>query len=514
MAEVYLALSRGPNGFNKLVVLKLLRSHLAEDDDFLKMFLAEARLAARLNHANIVQTYEIGVEGGRHAIVMEYLEGRSFAEVEGATKREPMALSLGVRVLADTLAALHHAHELLDVDGRHLGLVHRDVSPHNVFVTYDGQVKLLDFGIAKAADDGARTKTGVFKGKLRYTAPERFAGEESDRRSDIFSVGVMLWQLLTKRRLWAGMNELTVMQQLASRTPVPSPRSVNPEVPERLNEICVKALATSPEDRFKTASEMEDALEEFLAGESVGTTNRALAKYMGEVFGETRQVFQRTVDEQIRAAGNVPLDFEVSGSVARIRADAVPMLGSQTAESQSSIPVPTSSFRVRAGMSLDAASQPPDPSASLSLPGPTPERRRGWMGVTLVALVASTAILFLFVRADHGASSQAISPKSGNAVGVTSSPTPPPTVAMASPTLAAEPAASALDAEAPAKRAAVLSTPAHAVAPARARVATPAADPRVAAPPPKADPPKREVDCTSPYFIDDQGLKKIRPECL
>src|SRR5580704_12754098 len=131
MAEVYLALSRGPNGFNKLVVLKLLRSHLAEDETFLAMFLAEARLAARLNHANIVQTYEIGVEGGRHCIVMEYLEGRSFGEVEAAPQREPMGLNLGVRVLADTLAALHHAHELTDVDGRPLGLVHRDVSPHN-----------------------------------------------------------------------------------------------------------------------------------------------------------------------------------------------------------------------------------------------------------------------------------------------------------------------------------------------------------------------------------------------
>ena len=152
------------------------------------MFLAEARLAARLNHANIVQTYEIGIEGGRHAIVMEYLEGRSLADVESATRTRPIALSLGVRVLADTLAALHHAHELCDVDGRPLGLVHRDVSPHNLLITYDGQVKLLDFGIAKAADDGARTKTGYSRASCATRPPSgsrtrRATGARTSSRS-------------------------------------------------------------------------------------------------------------------------------------------------------------------------------------------------------------------------------------------------------------------------------------------------------------------------------------------
>ncbi len=453
MAEVYLALSRGPNGFNKLVVLKLLRAHLAEDDTFLQMFLAEARLAARLNHANIVQTYEIGVEGGRHCIVMEYLEGRSFAEVEAAKTEEPMALSLGVRVLADTLGGLHHAHELCDVDGRPLGLVHRDVSPHNVFVTYDGQVKLLDFGIAKAADDGARTKTGVFKGKLRYTAPERFAGEESDRRSDIFSVGVMLWQLLTKRRLWAGLNELGVMQQLASRSPIASARSVNPDVPPRLDEICAKALAVSPEDRFRTAAEMADELEDVLAGESVGATTRALGKYMVETFGGVRQQFQRTVDEQIRAAAGVPLDFEPSGSIARLRADALPKLGfAYGAESLSSIPAPPSSSSSSRMISAggDASSRPPVFAASSAPSDVPPHRARKRGAVALAtALLAASALLVSFIRIQREPLPRSSPPTAGAAlapVGTVPPPVPAP-IAPAPTSAAAEVAAiPALDA--------------------------------------------------------------------
>ena len=525
MAEVYLALSRGPNGFNKLVVLKLLRTHLAEDNEFLRMFLDEARLAARLNHANIVQTYEVGVEGGRHCIVMEYLEGRTYAEVEAATRPEPIALSLGVRVLADTLAALHHAHELCDVDGRPLGLVHRDVSPHNILVTYDGQVKLLDFGIAKAADDGARTKTGVFKGKLRYTAPERFAGEDSDRRSDIFSVGVMLWQLLTRRRLWSGLNELAVMQHLASRAPIASPRSVNPDVPERLDEICIQALAASPADRFATAAEMQDALEEFLAGESVGTTNRALAKFMGDVFGETRQRFQRTVDEQIRAASSLPLDFEASGSIARLRAaEGVPLLG--TRESASSIPASSSSSRVRPGFAMGPTSRPPGLATSVmpsDVPG-QPRRSSRLLAVALL-LLGGSVLMVAFLRGSRVPTGSFEGGRAGTQVtsipgiGTVAAP-PPPAASPISPPSAPDPvleSASAIDA-AVVKHAAPAfaapTTPRASPPRGHAPAAPPAETHPAAAPPPKPEAPKREVDCSSPYFIDDQGMKKIRSECL
>jgi tRNA A-37 threonylcarbamoyl transferase component Bud32 len=526
MADVYLALARGPSGFSKLVVLKLLREHLAQDQEFLRMFLAEARFAARLNHANIVQTYEVGVEDGRHCIVMEYLEGRSLADLEAATKDRPMALNLGLRVLTDTLAGLHHAHERGDEHGRPLGLVHRDVSPHNVLITYDGQVKVLDFGIAKAADDGAHTKMGVFKGKIRYTAPERFCGEACDRRADIFSVGVMLWQILAKRRLWSGMTDLAVMQQLANHTPVPSPRTVDPQIPEALERICVKALATSPDDRFQTALEMQDALEEFLSAESVGGTNRALGRFMGEVFRERRAQFQRVVDEQTRAAAEVPLDMELTGSVARLRAQKLPMLGSEgETEGAVSMALPSSGSRIKTFAPVTQTGSAPSIVASMEfVPDPTPSSRRRRFG--LVALAAALAVVAVLVvlrqgsrepttlRADalrsSAGSSAAAAPVDPGIVATTSAAVAP---GSESPAASAAPAAAALGAsvDAPgAKRVAPAAPHAITVRP-RMPTSTGEARPTVSA---VEVSPKREMDCSSPYFIDDQGMKKVRVECL
>jgi serine/threonine-protein kinase len=480
---------------------------------YLDMFLAEARLAARLNHSNIVQTYEIGIEGGRHCIVMEYLEGRSLADIESTTRTHPIALSLGVRVLADTLAALHYAHELCDVDGRPLRLVHRDVSPHNLIVTYDGQVKLLDFGIAKAADDGARTKTGVFKGKLRYTAPERFASEESDRRSDVFSVGVMLWQLLTRRHVWAGMNDLAVMQQLAHRTPIAPARTIVPDIPARLDAICCKALAVSPADRYQTAAEMEDALEEFLAGESVGTTNRALAKFMGESFGDARQRFQRTVDEQIRAAASVPLDLEPGGSLSGLRASESILGAARGTESLSGLPVRSSASRVRAGLSGNLSSNLPDPVEALLASVQPPQSRRRTLGLIAAAALLAVALLVLAVSL-RGESSVAPSLASSAAL---------PAAPGASETATASPVATVTSDEA----ASAASATAAADVPRRPRAApvyvprtisavkaAPVPSPVAPAPPAPAAPARREVDCSSPYYLDDQGIKKIRTECL
>jgi eukaryotic-like serine/threonine-protein kinase len=525
MAEVYLALSRGRSGFSKLVVLKLLRSHLAEDDEFLRMFLAEARLAALLNHPNVVQTYEIGAEGGRDCIVMEYLEGCSFAEIAAATRKNPMPISLGLRVIADALAGLHHAHSLSDVNGQPVNLVHRDVSPHNVFLTYDGQVKVVDFGIAKAADDGARTKTGVFKGKLRYTAPERFfRGEECDRRSDVFSVGVMLWQVLVKRPLWAGVTDLALMQQLATRVPIQSPRSIDPQVPEALDAICMKAVAMSPEDRFQTAAEMQDAIEEYLASESVGGTNRALAKFMGELFGEKRQKFQRTVDEQLRAASSVPLDLQLTPSVARMRAQAVPLLISDdVSDSLANVALPVSYSRVRGtGPASLTSPSAMDPEVSVSIDDATDDpfvpRRRRW-GLVL-AMAASAAVLSMLLGvALHTARPMVAIPENVDPapakVAAMASPDPASSLATAAGASSVEPTSAAADIPAPPKRAlgAVPSGTWHGAGVRRTSVPT-GVDSRLAPASQDAPPPKREADCSSPYFIDPQGMKKIRSECL
>src|SRR6185437_1077783 len=177
MAEVYLAVVRGPAGFNKLVVIKQIRPQLAEDPEFLGMFLDEARLAARLSHPNVVQTNEVGQEGNRYFIAMEYLEGQPLNRIlHRLQKSGGLPLGLHIKILSDVLAGLHHAHELADYDGTALEVVHRDVTPHNVFVTYEGQVKVVDFGIAKAAGRAGETRHGVIKGKAPYMAPEQAAG--------------------------------------------------------------------------------------------------------------------------------------------------------------------------------------------------------------------------------------------------------------------------------------------------------------------------------------------------
>src|SRR6185369_9959070 len=249
MAEVYLAVVRGPAGFNKLLVIKQIRPQLAEDPEFLGMFLDEARLAARFSHPNVVQTNEVGQEGDRYFIAMEYLEGQPLNRVIHRLGRATgVPLGMHVKVMLEVCAGLHHAHELADYDGTPLSVVHRDFTPHNIFLTYDGLVKVVDFGIAKAMNSSSETRTGVLKGKVAYMAPEQARGERVDRRADIFSVGVMLWEAATGKRLWKGVPDITILQRLLSGE-IPTPRSVKPDISEKLEAIILKALSHQRDDR-------------------------------------------------------------------------------------------------------------------------------------------------------------------------------------------------------------------------------------------------------------------------
>jgi serine/threonine-protein kinase len=299
MARVHLAMARGPSGVNKLVVLKSLRSHMANDPACLEMFLHEARLAARLNHPNVVQTYEVTEDAGRQVMVMEYLEGQPLSQVFArARKTQAVPTEMYVHVLCDTLAGLHYAHELTDFDGTKLNLVHRDVSPQNVFVTFDGQVKILDFGIAKAAVNATNeTETGVLKGKLRYMAPEQIAGDPLDRRADLFAVGAILWEVLADERIWAGVSDMTVMQRVTSGD-IPSPRGVNPNVPEVLDAICMKAMSMDPAKRFATAEEFQIALEEALGKLGFSFKQRDLGARVSELFADHRSQIRTVIEAQ------------------------------------------------------------------------------------------------------------------------------------------------------------------------------------------------------------------------
>jgi len=298
-ANVSLAALRGPSGFNKLVVLKSMKHSLKSEPEFARMFMTEARLAARLNHPNIVQTNEVFEFHGLPVIVMEYLEGQPLSNVlVRAAGKEGFTLAMHLRVLADTLGGLHYSHELEDYDGTPLGVVHRDVSPHNVFVTFDGQVKLLDFGIAKLAGSHSETTTGVIKGKLRYMPPEQIAAEGVDRRSDIYSIGVMLWEALTGAKMWHGLSDATVMNRILGGQVV-RVRDINPAVAPELERIVEKALSSEPEERFGTALEMQAALDEYIDALDDPPHHRDLGKAVATLFAEERKQTRQVIEEQL-----------------------------------------------------------------------------------------------------------------------------------------------------------------------------------------------------------------------
>jgi serine/threonine protein kinase len=305
MAEVMLALMDAGGGANRIVVLKRIWPDLATDPDFVAMFNNEAQLAVRLNHPNVVQTLEVVQDPAQLALAMEYLHGQSLA---GLLNRlagpRGLPLPLRLRVLVEILAGLHYAHELTDYNGTPLGVVHRDVSPDNVFVTYDGQVKLMDFGVAKSTAAASRTRPGAVKGKLAYLAPEYFRSEIVDRRADVFAVGVMLWEMLAGRRLWAGLGEAQIVHHLAAGMPM-ARLPPDDSRPPLLDGICARALAVSPGDRYATAAELELDLQGVLAG-----TEDSHARTLGRVVSNAFQAVRAEREALIARAletGSGPL---------------------------------------------------------------------------------------------------------------------------------------------------------------------------------------------------------------
>jgi serine/threonine-protein kinase len=301
MASVYLGMAFGKARFRKLVVTKVLHPTLCNSTDFLESFLAEARLAAQLNHPNVVNTYEVGEDQGRPFIAMEYLEGQSYWSLLKKVGRANLPLEVSLEILIDMLTGLQYAHDFVDLNGTPLDMVHRDISPQNVFVTYDGQVKLLDFGLAKASCIEQHTKVGTLKGKIAYLAPEQANGGPVDRRTDIFAVGVMLWEALAGRRFSTGtLDVATIHKRIAGAEP--RIRAVCPEAPPALAEACDRALAVKPEDRFATAEEMRAVLLGVVEQRWQRNRIRSLSTIMTEAFSDERTSIRSIVERYSRAA--------------------------------------------------------------------------------------------------------------------------------------------------------------------------------------------------------------------
>jgi len=264
MAEVFKGRIQGPAGFERVFVVKRILPHLSDDSSFIKMFVEEAKLSARLNHPNIVHIFELGAVEGEYFISMEYIRGHDLSETMRAiwkalgAPRPELVSYIG----REACRGLGYAHNLTDENGRPLGMIHRDVSPSNVMLSYEGAVKLLDFGIAKALGDSAEpTKNGTMKGKYAYMAPEQTEGDNIDNRSDIFAIGIVLHEVLTGRRLFKGQNDVQTIERVR-RCDVPPPSAQNPAVPRELDQIILKALQRDPARRWSNAADMADALDD------------------------------------------------------------------------------------------------------------------------------------------------------------------------------------------------------------------------------------------------------------
>ena len=285
MAQLYLASISGAANFQKFCVIKKILPHLAEQKRFVDMFLDEARIAAGLSHPNIVSIFDLGQVGQAYFIAMEYIAGEDLAHLIGQAKnpRQHLPIELCAKMAADICAGLHYAHEQSDSAGHPLNIVHRDVSPQNILLTYEGQIKIVDFGIAKAANKVAHTRTGAIMGKAAYMSPEQCLGQDLDRRSDVFAVGVLLHELLSLQRLYKRPSELLTLRAITEED-APAIASLRPQIPEILNEIVATALQRDKSKRYDSCLQMRSALEHFIADFGVPATSLELGDLLEQHF--------------------------------------------------------------------------------------------------------------------------------------------------------------------------------------------------------------------------------------
>ena len=382
MAEIFLARASGIAGFEKLVVLKRILPQYAFQDQFVEMFLAEARLTATLGHPNIAHVYDIGTVDDFYFFTMEFVHGEDLNQIGKALAKaqKPFPLEAALTIIHGVCAGLHHAHDACGSDGLPLGIVHRDVSPSNVLIAYDGSVKLVDFGIAKMTSRAQATRVGTLKGKISYMSPEQCRGEALDRRSDVFAIGILLYEMTTGQRLFPGENEFSTLQAIVHQDVAP-PHTLVPGYAPMLEDIVMMALKRDPDQRYETAEDMMLDLEECARAQGLTISSNRLSKLMHELYGRKIAAWNeaqragRSLGEHLAAA--MVKDISAAADPGPVT-DVTPTSGIRARKSVRSSALP---FDVPLGLLPDKPSI--DESDQVEIIKPS---RKGWWIATAAAI--------------------------------------------------------------------------------------------------------------------------------
>jgi len=421
MAEIFLARVRGIVGFEKLVVLKRILPNIAEDPAFVKMFLDEARLAATLQHPNIADVYDVGSEGKFYFFTMEFIHGADARTLRLQAHRtgKPIPLAHALAMIHGTASALAYAHDKAGPDGP-LGLVHRDVSSSNILVSFDGAVKLVDFGIARATAQESKTRTGTLKGKIPYMSPEQCQNRPLDRRSDLFSLGVVLYELTVGRRPFRGDSDFEVLDQIINRG-ARAPSEIVQNYPPQLERIVMKLLARNANDRYQTAEDVVADLEEVMGAQGGWVSPMAMGKYMRSLFPDKVDAWQRAEQHGESLGEHVAQTITSESVKQELRHTPVSMAAQIE---------PVSSIR--------AAPATPAPSVQLPVALPTYQTVRSpWRWFPAVAAAIAIAAVLIALRvsgsSDDAPPARTAEPETVN-VKADPAPAPPPKTEPVKPT--------------------------------------------------------------------------------
>ena len=446
MAEIYLCAFTGPEGFEKDVVIKRIRSFLANDDNFVRMFISEARLASRLNHANLVQIFDFDKHEDSFYLAMEYVRGQSLYDTHKRAKQQmmPMPSTLVAKIGIEVARGLHYAHRLTE-KGKWVGLVHRDVTPQNILLAYEGAVKLTDFGVAKS--DTRFTSPGMLKGKFAYMSPEQARGDEVDARTDVFALGVVLWELLTGARLFEGDSDVAVLKAVQQSTIGP-PSGLNSDVPEELSGVVMKALERDRDRRFATAGDFGNALAEFLIRFTKTLEDADVGAYLRRIFGDeeishsgpARESTGSTIHEPSPGA---PADFHHTPVPVPMAGEPTALLGPARHNLVSHKPVLSpdddpqgQTWRVQHDLVFPPPPLPPPTATSSSSNRRFQRRTIAWAIAAAVAVPVAGAIVIDRVAA-HRTQPQAPTAHSKTAVSPPQVPPPIPSVRPLAPAVLA-----------------------------------------------------------------------------